>query len=236
MAVLNFPASPTNGQQYTENNVVYTYSGTHPNGFWLADNKNVLPPPSPDLDVSGTLTLSGQTGSGTAIATIDANGDVARGDLTTDVVGPFALKSGDTFTGNVLLDSSARLGVGSATPTRQIEVEAATAEIELNSTSGNSALVFNVSGTDKGAIQYDNTNDQIEFYTTNYTGNPEAILDSSGNLGVGGAPSARIEAKGDSGLALDKGDSSRRYTITPCLLYTSPSPRDLSTSRMPSSA
>ena len=39
------------------------------------------------------------------------------------------------------------------------------------------------------------------------------------------------------GLAMSQGDYSRKMTIYgTCLLYTSPSPRDLSTSRMPSSA
>ena len=35
---------------------------------------------------------------------------------------------------------------------------------------------------------------------------------------------------------LAHGKKVRAYDINPCLLYTSPSPRDLSTSRMPSSA
>ena len=34
----------------------------------------------------------------------------------------------------------------------------------------------------------------------------------------------------------DKVDSGERLSFDDCLLYTSPSPRDLSTSRMPSSA
>ena len=34
----------------------------------------------------------------------------------------------------------------------------------------------------------------------------------------------------------DDKDTYKKYDVIPCLLYTSPSPRDLSTSRMPSSA
>ena len=37
-------------------------------------------------------------------------------------------------------------------------------------------------------------------------------------------------------LAFDEGNMVGGLTSYPCLLYTSPSPRDLSTSRMPSSA
>ena len=38
------------------------------------------------------------------------------------------------------------------------------------------------------------------------------------------------------GLFLEAKELVNDYSISPCLLYTSPSPRDLSTSRMPSSA
>ena len=42
-----------------------------------------------------------------------------------------------------------------------------------------------------------------------------------------------IQQKLDDVIAMGRGDTD---LDTPCLLYTSPSPRDLSTSRMPSSA
>ena len=38
------------------------------------------------------------------------------------------------------------------------------------------------------------------------------------------------------GLSIKRDDPARRRSFRACLLYTSPSPRDLSTSRMPSSA
>ena len=38
MTVLNFPASPTVGDTYTENNVIYTWNGT----FWAANNAQDL--------------------------------------------------------------------------------------------------------------------------------------------------------------------------------------------------
>ena len=46
-----------------------------------------------------------------------------------------------------------------------------------------------------------------------------------------GSPSAELHS-----IALDVFYICRTQNITLCLLYTSPSPRDLSTSRMPSSA
>ena len=46
----------------------------------------------------------------------------------------------------------------------------------------------------------------------------------------------RDQAKGDAAAAELDGDGCSVSFLSSCLLYTSPSPRDLSTSRMPSSA
>ena len=61
MAVLNFPSSPSNGDTYVENGVTYTYSGTAPNGFWKADNQNIVNDTFVDVagdTMSGNLTIT----------------------------------------------------------------------------------------------------------------------------------------------------------------------------------
>ena len=47
---------------------------------------------------------------------------------------------------------------------------------------------------------------------------------------------ALIEASAEATGSKSDGDNSNHHRVIACLLYTSPSPRDLSTSRMPSSA
>ena len=114
--------------------------------------------------------------------------------------------------------------------------------------------------TDKGISLEDKLNDTADDISL------EAILAEYGDFGLGvppsdevGARSRRIvmealgetftgaatsaAAEGTEGLpAYDDGEAAREYRprrarkSASCLLYTSPSPRDLSTSRMPSSA
>ena len=54
-------------------------------------------------------------------------------------------------------------------------------------------------------------------------------------LNAGAIPIGRTNLP-EMGMRLDTDNPLRGRTYNPCLLYTSPSPRDLSTSRMPSSA
>ena len=60
-------------------------------------------------------------------------------------------------------------------------------------------------------------------------------LGESWSLAVGSHVQMSKEARDDVALG-EKIGGSLLGDISPCLLYTSPSPRDLSTSRMPSSA
>ena len=66
----------------------------------------------------------------------------------------------------------------------------------------------------------------IEYFSIDSIVNPELVTIS--------ATENRIIA--DSYASENDGKSVENYKISICLLYTSPSPRDLSTSRMPSSA
>ena len=59
------------------------------------------------------------------------------------------------------------------------------------------------------------------------------VLVTGAGSGIGKASAVRIASEGGSVFCVDLNEDAVEAT---CLLYTSPSPRDLSTSRMPSSA
>jgi len=218
MAVLNFPASPNNGDTYVENGVTYTYSGTAPNGFWQADNQNVAPTPDPNITVTGALTVDSESGTGNAVAFLASDGQVKRGDASTSLVGPFALKAGDTFVGNVILSANSRLGVGTASPVSAINAEGIRPEITLTNTStGETGVTFKSStGGNDGKLVYNCTSDKLEIYTGDITGLPELVLDSTGKLGLGNNfPEAALEVRDDRGLQIAKADGASKWRFTP---------------------
>ena len=87
MTVLNFPASPTVGDTYTENNVIYTWNGT----FWAANNAQSLD--ARFVNVAGD-TMTGDLNLPNLVATGDVSG--TKGTFTGDVSG-----TKGTFTGDV---------------------------------------------------------------------------------------------------------------------------------------
>ena len=71
---------------------------------------------------------------------------------------------------------------------------------------------------------------------TKIKGIEQLHLTTNGTIGDNLAPFLKKIGVKSVNLSLDSLDPQRFFEITSCLLYTSPSPRDLSTSRMPSSA
>ena len=119
---------------------------------------------------------------------------------------------------NAARDSSGRLRVAAA-----VVVGAGTEErVELLVKAGVDALVVDTAhGHSKGVI------DRVRWVKQNFP-HVEVI---GGNIATGAAALALVEAGADA-VKVGIGPGS----ICTCPLYTSPSPRDLSTSRMPSSA
>ena len=62
------------------------------------------------------------------------------------------------------------------------------------------------------------------------------VNDSSGQVGIANSVGINTTTPQGNYALYVQGDANVTSTINICLLYTSPSPRDLSTSRMPSSA
>ena len=63
-----------------------------------------------------------------------------------------------------------------------------------------------------------------------------ACLDAARDHGINFLDTAEVYGTGVSEELIGEYQKDRGYNFIVCLLYTSPSPRDLSTSRMPSSA
>ena len=71
---------------------------------------------------------------------------------------------------------------------------------------------------------------------SSYNSSGTSVTGTYGTLTIGADGSYTYVADQTAADALDAGDSANDVFVYTCLLYTSPSPRDLSTSRMPSSA
>ena len=88
--------------------------------------------------------------------------------------------------------------------------------------------------TKKSKIDHYTDKEALDFHIGNKSGkievNSSKPLISKRDLSLAYSPGVAAPVK-----EIFK-DSSKVYDYTSCLLYTSPSPRDLSTSRMPSSA
>ena len=78
--------------------------------------------------------------------------------------------------------------------------------------------------------------DTTDDWITERTGIKERRVSSDDETSVDMAYQASIDAINKSGLKKDEIGAIFLATCTPCLLYTSPSPRDGLLSRMPSSA
>ena len=82
--------------------------------------------------------------------------------------------------------TSTGLGIGTSSPSYKLDV--AGADLRLNTPSGTAAFRLARAGTNKWAI-YNDTSENLHFYS-DAAGLDRAILDSSGNLGLGVTPSA----------------------------------------------
>ena len=99
-------------------------------------------------------------------------------------------------------------------------------------------------GADRNYTQLGSISITEDFVSENTDDDPfldGGVADGSGRTGIlisGASPfQGNIELANSSAILVEGNDSfGINLDNTPCLLYTSPSPRDLSTSRMPSSA
>ena len=87
-------------------------------------------------------------------------------------------------------------------------------------------------------------NDELKYYEDVYTSEDNITIDGKQlpsftiveNTYYTGETNNNYRVNARIGCALGNAEGMKRFVSVTCLLYTSPSPRDLSTSRMPSSA
>jgi hypothetical protein len=86
----------------------------------------------------------------------------------------------------LVIDSSNRVGLGTSDPATALEVQGNQPQITIDTTTtGYTALVFATNGVNDGGIYYNGTNDRMEFYTADTSGDPQIVINASGNVGIG---------------------------------------------------
>ena len=197
MAVLNFPSSPSNGDNYVENGVTYTYTGTHPNGFWKADNQNYVT----DIYMStagdtmtGNLLITPLGGGGNVALYADNNGQLRASAGSETLVSPFVDKAGSTMTGDLVFAGAqitssggkAKFG-GTGTPDELLELYSTGSDValELNYNDSKKAKIELTTG---GDLEIRGTNGAIKFFRGNADGDSSteiASFTTGGSLLVG---------------------------------------------------
>jgi hypothetical protein len=94
---------------------------------------------------------------------------------------------GDTEPNLVFVDASTnRVGLGTSSPATAFEIQGNQPQITIDTTTtGYTALLFATNGVNDGGIYYNGTDDRMEVYTADTSGNPQAVIDASGNVGIG---------------------------------------------------
>jgi hypothetical protein len=87
---------------------------------------------------------------------------------------------------SMVMLSDGKVGLGTSNPATAFEIEGNQPQITIDTTTtGYTALLFATNGVNDGGIYYNGTDDRMEFYTADTSGNPQAVIDASGRLLVG---------------------------------------------------
>jgi hypothetical protein len=94
--------------------------------------------------------------------------------------------NGSAPVNSLVIDSSGRVGLGTSSPATAFEIQGNQPQITIDTTTtGYTALLFATNGVNDGGIYYNGTDDRMEVYTADTSGNPQAVIDSSGRVGIG---------------------------------------------------
>ena len=112
------------------------------------------------------------------------------------------------------IDSSGKVGIGTASPAVEVEVASAAPQIRLTDTDGGYCEVTNVSGN--LLLQADKGNTEASSFMRFDVDNTERMrIDSSGNVGIGtSSPSATLDVKGSARIERDGSSALLQFTDT----------------------
>ena len=92
---------------------------------------------------------------------------------------------------------SAQVGIGTSTPTVPLDIEATNAAIDINNTSTDPLIHFQVSGTTNFTIGTDVTDSKFKIGTTALETGTAITVQPTGEVGIGTQlPNAKLEVAG----------------------------------------
>ena len=93
--------------------------------------------------------------------------------------------------------ASAQVGIGTSTPTVPLDIEAADAAIDINNTSTDPLIHFQVSGTTNFTIGTDVTDSKFKIGTTALETGTAVTVQPTGEVGIGtSSPTATLDVDG----------------------------------------
>ena len=136
------------------------------------------------------------------------------------------------------MECSGNVGIGNTSPGNLLSLASSAPRVEITDTDTNGRFLIDCessAGSVNMRVDQDNVAASSAFLVS-IDGTERARIDSSGRLGIGvSSPQYQLHL-GGSAVGAANGQIAFGRTINTCLLYTSPSPRDRTRSRMPSSA
>jgi hypothetical protein len=109
--------------------------------------------------------------------------------------------------------TTGNVGLGTSSPATAFEIEGNQPQLTIDTTTtGYTALLFATNGVNDGGIYYNGTDDRMEVYTADTSGNPQAVIDAAGNVGIGVTTPGSFNSDG-SNLVVGTGSGGQGMSI-----------------------
>jgi len=192
-------SSPTTGQGQYARIVAQGYNGDATGGGIISIQRGSAATGSGSA--IGEICFGDNTGATFAKIGCDADATVSSAsDLPGRLTFSTTADGASSPTERMRITNAGLVGIGTSSPVANLEVSGNQPQIRLNTTTlGYSGLIFSTTGTNDGGIYYYGTDDRMEFYTGDTSGNPEMVLTATGRLGIGTtSPAHQLQLSTDS--------------------------------------